>query len=113
MPVVVLFLAYNVLIIAADQYGRWKHRQDPVAHPLPRRLTTAQLWNFGTRQVVFIALLWYAHSVGDWTLESVGVPPSARWLDSILAGELAFLALILVYSLSLRLSGRMESMRFA
>ena len=36
--VVLMFLAFNCLLVARFLRDRWQHARDPQSHPLPRRL---------------------------------------------------------------------------
>jgi membrane protease YdiL (CAAX protease family) len=74
------------------------------------RVTPYQL---GIRQLVLVAVLAYAWHVGAWDAASVGVHHPDLWMESILAGEIGFLALMVGYTLLMWLAGRMRTMRLA
>jgi len=79
--------------------------------PPPNRLTHAQLRLFGGRQLLFVAVLLVTFQTGSWTAASVGIPAQIRWPDTILAGELGFLAVLvgnLLLMLALRRLGPMR-----
>lgn len=114
MALVVFFLFFNGVLIAAFLHQRWRHFRDPAAHPLPRRLTAAQLYSFGFRQlfiVGFLALTWYD---GAWTTASVGIDTGpGQLMSSILAGEVGFLGLMLAYALLMFVFRKVPMMRAA
>jgi hypothetical protein len=112
MALVVFFLCFNCALIAAYLHHRRRQRRNPDA-PAPRRMSGAQLRAFGWRQVFLAAMLVYTYVHGDWTAASVGIHSPHLWLESILAGEVAFLALMLGYMLLLRVTGLMQVMRLA
>src|SRR5688572_8053584 len=112
MALVVFFLGFNCILIAA--YLQHRRRQERGAGAaVPRRLTGEQLRSFGFRQLFLAAMLVYTFVRGDWTAASVGIHSPHLWLESILAGEVAFLALGLVYVFLLRVTGLMPVMRLA
>jgi membrane protease YdiL (CAAX protease family) len=113
MALVVLMLCFNCLLVARFLRGQWQHTRDPQAHPLARRLPGGAVIGFGVRQLLLAAVLIYAWHVGAWDAASVGVHHPGLWLESILAGEVGFLALIVGYSLLLWLGRRMPAMRLA
>jgi membrane protease YdiL (CAAX protease family) len=94
-------------------YRTWKRARDPSMPPAPRRLTRWQLFEIGGRQLLFAAILAVSWQYGAWTRESVGIPGHIRWPDTILAGEVGFLAVILVYAAVVWLARRLAPMRLA
>lgn len=113
MPIVVFLLTFNCILVASYLHLRWKHARHPEAAPIPKRLTGAQLRSFGFRQILFVVILAYSYSHRDWTAASVGVHNPDMWLESILAGEIAFIGLVLAYALCLRVAGIVTPMRLA
>ena len=113
MALIVLMLCFNCLLVARFLRGRWQHARDPEAHPVARRLPGSAVINFGVRQLVLTAVLAYTWNVGAWDAASVGVHQPGNWMESILAGEVAFLALLVGYTLLLWLAGRIRTMRLA
>src|SRR5688572_14329269 len=113
MALVVFFLAFNCLLVTRFLHGHWQRARDPDAHPLARRLPASAVIGFGVRQLVLVAVLAYSWRVGAWDAASVGVHRPDLWMESILAGELAFLGLMIGYTLLLRLAGRVPAMRLA
>ena len=110
MTLVVFFLVFNCLLIGAYFQYRRQHGR-PGAPPLPRRLTGAQVRSFALRQVMLVLVFAVTYPNGRWTPESVGIHHPELWLDSILAGEIAFLALVLVHWLLLKIAGLLPTMR--
>jgi len=113
MALVILMLFFNCVLVARFLRARWQYTRDPVSHPLPRRLPGRAVIAFGLRQLMLVAVLAYSWHLGAWDAASVGVRHPELWLDSILAGEIGFLALIVAYTLLLRLAGRVRTMRVA
>ena len=112
MGLVVFFLIFNCLLIGAYFQYRLQHRK-PGAPPLPKRLTGAQVHSFALRQVMLVLVFAFGYANGAWTPASVGIHHPELWLDSILAGEIAFLLLVLVHWLLLKMTGQMQVMRLA
>lgn len=110
MALVTLLLAYNFLIVATFVHNRWKLAR-PDAPAAPKRLSRAELVQLGLRQLVLAGLLAYAYSRYRWTPESVGFRPETPLMESILAGEIAFLLVTLAYFAILRVIGKHRSMR--
>lgn len=113
MALVVFFLAFNAILVASYLHLHWTRGRTPGSPVLPRRLSAAHLYSFGTRQLLLAAMLAFTFWRGDWTLASVGVSSKTHWLDSILAGEIGFLVLMLVYTLLVWLVRLMPLMRMA
>lgn len=111
MAVVLFFLAYSSALAAMICRRLWKRAHDPATPPAPRRLTRAQLFEFGGRQLLFVAVLGLAWIYGGWTRDSVGIPADIRWADTILAGEIGFLAVLLVNLAALWLTRQLAPMR--
>ena len=111
MFAVVFFLAYVGMLAVTQALAHWKRARDPSVPRLPRRLTHRHLARFAGRQLLFVAVLAFAWSRGEWSLESVGIPRSIRWLETILAGEIGFLAVILANLLVLWLARALPAMR--
>lgn len=111
MLLVVFFLAYVGMLAVTQGHAHWKRARDPSVPPLPRRLTARHLAQFAGRQLLFVAVLAFAWSHGEWTLDSVGIPRDIRWLDTILAGEIGFLAVILANLCLLWLARAVPRMR--
>lgn len=111
MGLVAFFLALNVWLVGRFVYGRWQRARLADPPPQPRRLTGAELANFAWRQVGLVLFIGYGYVNGHWTVESVGLHGRAHWTDSVLAGELAFLGLAILYALLLRFSGTLTLMR--
>ena len=103
MGVLLFFLLYNVALAVRVCLRR---RQ-----PLPNRLTNAQLRSFGGRQLLFTVVLFATFQSGAWTGASVGIPPQIRWPETILAGELGFLAVLIGNLLLLLALRRLGPMR--
>jgi hypothetical protein len=112
MWVVACFLVLNGTLAVRILYGHWSQRRAQAAPPA-RRLTGPELLSFGVRQLLFAAVLAFTFVQGQWTLQSVGISSSRHWLDSVLAGELAFLGLALGYTLIIKLVGLIPAMRLA
>lgn len=109
-----VFLAFNVLLIAGFLRQRWRYAHDPDAPPLPRRLTGKRVRAFAIRQLLLVGVLAITWVTGDWTAGSVGIDTrSALWIESIVAGETGFLTLMLVYALLLFVSRRQLTMQRA
>lgn len=113
MALVVLMLCFNCLLVARFLRGQWRHARDPQSHPLARRLPGSAVISFGVRQLVLVAVLAYTWHAGAWDAASVGVHHPDLWMESVLAGEIGFLALIVGYSLLLWLGRRIPAMRLA
>jgi membrane protease YdiL (CAAX protease family) len=110
MAIVTMLLAYNCLLVAAFIHHRWKLAK-PGAPPLPKRLGNAEVAQFGIRQLALVGLLAYTFERYAWTPESVGFRPGTPLMECILAGEIAFLLVVLVNHAILRLTGKFRSMR--
>lgn len=110
MGLVAMLLAYNCLLVAGYVHHRWKLAR-PGAPPSPKRLRNAEVAQFGIRQLALVGLLAYMFERGAWTPESVGLRPETPLLECILAGEIAFLLVVLVNLAILRVSGTFRSMR--
>lgn len=102
MGIVLFFLAYTGMLVA-----RVVTRRNPPAS----RLTDRQLRNFGVRQLLFVAVLALAWQQGWWTLASVGIPAQIRWPETLLAGEVGFLAVVLCNLLLMIVLRRLGVMR--
>ncbi len=113
MSVLVFLLAYSVSLAGWSAYRTWKRAHDPLMPPAPRRLTRVQLLEIGGRQLLFTAILGISWQSGAWTRESVGIPEHIRWEETILAGEVGFLAVIAVYAGVLWLTRGLAQMRLA
>jgi membrane protease YdiL (CAAX protease family) len=117
MALVVFFLVFNVVLVAAHFRAAWKQRRDPGAGPAPRRMTARTLRSFGVRQLLLVAILATTHALGWWDSVSVGImfPPELWELSvvSILVGEVGFVALSVVYVLLIKIAGRFETMVLA
>jgi len=111
MSVVIFFLGFNLLLIAGYAHRQWRRARTRPPEPEPRRLSAARLRSFGVRQLLLTLILWLTYLHGDWTPGSVGIDASTFWLEAILAGEVGYLALLLVHSLLLSASGRFGAMR--
>jgi membrane protease YdiL (CAAX protease family) len=102
MGIVLFFLAYNCLLAARVAM----RRREP-----PNRLSNHQLRNFGARQLLFSAVLALGYAVGQWDAASVGIPAQIRWADTLLAGELGFLVVLVCNLLLLLALRRLGVMR--
>jgi membrane protease YdiL (CAAX protease family) len=111
MTVVVFFLAYMSGLAWISTRRIWRRARDPDAPPAPRRLTNRQLLHFGGRQLLFTAVLVIAWTQGGWTPQSIGVPEKIDWIETILAGELGFLAVILANLAVVVLARKLGAMR--
>ena len=114
MPITMFFLVYMSLLAWQATRRLWRRARDPAATPAPRRLTNRQLISFGGRQLLFTAVLAIGWTQGAWTAASVGIPGRIDWLDTILAGEIGFLAVILAAgctNIALQLGRANESAR--
>jgi membrane protease YdiL (CAAX protease family) len=102
MAIVLFFLAYKLALVARV----FTRRQEP-----PRRLGNRQLRNFGARQLLFVAVLTAGHAAGLWSAASVGIPERVHWAETVIAGELGFLAALagnLLLMVALRRLGAMR-----
>lgn len=79
--------------------------------PVPNRLSNEQLRNFGARQLLFVAVLIVAFRAGSWSAASVGIPAPIRWPETILAGEIGFLVVLLANLLLMLALRRLGPMR--
>lgn len=113
MSLLLFFLVYVCALAGRSLWRLWKRASDASAPPQPRRLTRGQLIEFAGRQILFTAALIVGWQYGAWTFESVGIPEPIRWADTILAGEIAFLAVLLVNLGISLLARRMRRMRAA
>jgi membrane protease YdiL (CAAX protease family) len=102
MGFVLVFLIYNTMLAV-----RAVMRQQP----LPRRLSTASLRSFGARQVLFLIVLYLGFSSNGLNAASVGIPAQIRWPETILAGEIGFLAALVVNLLLLLVLRQIGPMR--
>jgi len=102
MGIVLFLLAYTGMLVA-----RVVTRRNPPAS----RLTHRQLRNFGVRQLLFVAVLALAWQRGWWTLASVGIPAQVRWPETLLAGEVGFVAVVLCNLLLMIVLRRLGVMR--
>ena len=102
MGFVLFFLVYTTALAVRVALRR---------QPLPRRLSNAALRSFGARQVLFVVVLCLGFLSGGLSAGSVGIPHRIRWPETILAGEIAFLAVLvgnLLLMLALRRLGPMR-----
>jgi hypothetical protein len=76
-------------------------------------MTGEQVYTFGARQLMLVGVLAFGYANGAWTTESVGIRSPQLWMESILAGELAFLGLMVAHHLLLLATGQMLTMRLA
>ena len=113
MALLLFFLAYTCALALRACWRLWQRACDPSMAPVPRRLTRGQLIEFGGRQILFTAVLFLGWQYGAWTRESVGIPELIRWSDTILAGEIAFLVVLLANAGVSLLARRLQRMRAA
>lgn len=113
MALLLFFLAYTCALAGRSCWRLWKLAHDPSMAPAPRRLTRGQLIEFGGRQILFTAILVLGFQYGAWNRESVGIPEQIRWADTILAGEVAFLVVLLANAGVSLLARRLQRMRAA
>ena len=113
MVLLLFFLAYICALAGRACWRLWKRAHDPSMAPAPRRLTRGQLIEFGGRQILFTAVLVLGWQYGAWTRETVGIPEQIRWADTILAGEVAFLVVLLANAGVSLLARRLQRMRVA
>jgi membrane protease YdiL (CAAX protease family) len=102
MGFVLFFLVYNSALAVRVALRRG---------PLPHRLPNASLIGFAARQVAFVVVLYLGFLSHGLTAASVGIPEHIAWPETILAGELGFLAVLvanLLMMLALRRLGRMR-----
>jgi membrane protease YdiL (CAAX protease family) len=111
MTTVALFLAFVLTIACIDLHARWRRSRVANPPPLLRRLPARRVRQIAIAQLLVAAALVVSFSMGGWTLDSVGIDPSEWWAWPVLAGELAFLALVLVYALAVRMLGMTARMR--
>lgn len=111
MGIVLFFLLYNTALAARVGVNHWRRARDPSVPGLPRRLTNAHLAVFGARQLLFMTVLVVTFHVGAWSAASVGIPARVRWPETILAGELGFLAVLVGNLLLLLVLRRLGVMR--
>lgn len=111
MALVACFLTFNVVLLGIYFRQQWQRARQENPPPRATRLSKAELYSFGLRQIFFVTFLAFSHLQGDWTAASVGFHGREYWLYSVLAGELAYLGLALVYALMLRLAGKFAFMR--
>ena len=110
MALVTLLLAYNVLVVAA--YVR--HRVSlakPDAGPAPKRLSNGEVGQQALRQLALAGLLLFMFRHYAWTPESVGIRRDTPLIESVLAGETAYLLVVLVNVGILHAAGVFRSMR--
>lgn len=110
MALVALLLAYNCLVVANYVHHRWTLAK-PGAGPAPKRLSNAELAQLAIRQLALAGLLAYMFEHYAWTPESVGLRGETPLIEAILAGEIAFLLVVLVNLAILRVTGKFRSMR--
>lgn len=113
MALLLFFLAYTCALAGRACWRLWKRAYDPSRAPAPRRLTRGQLIEFGGRQILFTVVLAAGWQYGSWTRESVGIPEQIRWADTLLAGEVAFLVVLLANAGVSLLARRLHRMRVA
>ena len=106
MTYVVIFLTGMALVAARQVRLFWRRlRGRPVERP-PRRLSNRQLASFALMQFAFAVLLVAGHGNG-WTFESVGLRGlGANGAFTLLAGELAFFVLVIIYFVLVKVAGR-------
>jgi hypothetical protein len=104
MGFVQFFLVYNALLAVGVALRR---------QPVPHRLSNASLRRFGTRQVLFVVVLCVGFLSHGLSAASLGIPARIRWYETILAGELGFLAVLLANLLLLVAARRLGPMRLA
>ncbi|HEV7609184.1 MAG TPA: CPBP family glutamic-type intramembrane protease [Steroidobacteraceae bacterium] len=113
MALVLSFLVFVLVIAADDLRRRWRLARMVNPPPLARRLPAARLHKVLIAHLVVAAVLVVTFKGGGWNLASVGIRESGNAAEAILAGELAFLALVLLYGLALRALGVSAVMRTA
>ena len=109
---IAFFLISTSYLAGYDQLRRFRHRRDPRNFRLPRRLTNAQLARFGARQILFAAVLAASWFAGGWDARSVGLHHDSV-LYAILAGEVGFLALVLIHLAGVFALRKLPAMRVA
>lgn len=111
MSLVWFFLLYNLALVREVVVRHWRQARDPSTPAMPRRLSHGQLARFGARQLLFVVVLIVGFALGAWTPESVGIPERIHWPETVLAGEIGFLAALLGNLLLMAALRRVGTMR--
>jgi hypothetical protein len=108
MVLLYLLLSY-VACIAIDGVRRvFERRRDPLP---PRRMTNATLIAFAVMQLTFVAVLLVGFFTRAWTPATLGISDERPVIEQVLAGEIAFLAVIIAWGAAVFAAGKLGSAR--